>query len=75
MTGVPVAQLVRIATENYLDEVESSGSVRIELKEAPTASGLEVSSSRPDKPKGKKRRGPSLVSALKKPDLAAARSK
>ena len=36
-TGIPVAQLVRTATENYLDEIESSRAVKIELREAPVA--------------------------------------
>lgn len=35
-TGVPVAQLVRIATEIYLGEVESSRSVTIKLQEKKT---------------------------------------
>jgi hypothetical protein len=38
-TGVPVAQLVRIATENYLDEIESSKSVTIELRETSPSYG------------------------------------
>ena len=36
-TGVPVAQLVRIATENYLGQIESAKSVTIELREKPNS--------------------------------------
>ncbi len=32
-TGIPVSQLVRTATEHYLQQIESSGAVTVALKE------------------------------------------
>jgi predicted DNA-binding protein len=59
-TGIPVAQLVRIATENYLKEIEASRSVTVSLRETPPLAGKSAKS--PARRPGKITRASSAMS-------------
>jgi predicted DNA-binding protein len=46
-TGIPISQLIRIATEQYLEKIESSQSVTIPLRETPASSELKKKPAKP----------------------------